>query len=106
MPGQGQSRISPQARQAKRRLSCLARDFKASPMTYRLGKCYSPPMTLEDIEEAILKLPPEKLAELRRWFAAFETGMAPPKPPEPAAAKLGRIAGRTVAEFRKLSRES
>jgi hypothetical protein len=62
-------------------------------------------MTLEDIEEAILKLPPEKLAEFRRWFAAFESGMGPPKPPEAAAVKLGRIAGRTLAEFRKLSRE-
>ncbi|MGB7034456.1 MAG: hypothetical protein WBD71_02940 [Xanthobacteraceae bacterium] len=62
-------------------------------------------MTLDDIEEAILKLPPEKLAELRRWFAEFETGMAPPKAPVPAARKLGRIAGRTLAEFRKLARE-
>jgi hypothetical protein len=31
--------------------------------------------------------------------------MAPPKPPEAAAVKLGRIAGRALAEFRKRSRE-
>jgi hypothetical protein len=62
-------------------------------------------MTVEDIEEAILKLPPEELAKFRRWFAEFESGMAPPKIPEPTATKLGRIAGRTIAEFRKLSRE-
>ncbi|MFZ3357973.1 MAG: hypothetical protein WCA56_24160 [Xanthobacteraceae bacterium] len=62
-------------------------------------------MTVEDIEEAVLKLTPEGLAKFRRWFAEFESGMGPPKPPEPAAVKLGRIAGRTIAEFRKLSRE-
>lgn len=62
-------------------------------------------MTVEDIEQAILKLSPDELAELRRWFAEFESGMAAPKAAERAAAKLGRIAGRTLAEWRKLSRE-
>jgi hypothetical protein len=62
-------------------------------------------MKVEDIEEAILKLKPEDLAKLRRWFAAFETGMAPPKPPEATAVKLGRLAGRAVAELRKPARE-
>jgi hypothetical protein len=62
-------------------------------------------MTVEDIEEAILKLSSDELAKLRRWFAEFESGMAAPKPPEPTAVKLGRIAGRTLAEWRKLSRE-
>ena len=63
-------------------------------------------MKLEDIEEAILKLSPGDLAKFRLWLAEFETGMAPPKVPEAAAVKLGRIAGRTMAEFRKLKRES
>lgn len=62
-------------------------------------------MTVEDIEEAILKLSPDELAKLRRWFAEFESGMAAPKTPERTAVKLGRIAGRTLAEWRKLSRE-
>ena len=62
-------------------------------------------MRVEDIEEAILKLAPAELAKLRRWFAEFESGMAPPKPAEATAAKLGRLAGRTIAEFRKRSRE-
>jgi hypothetical protein len=62
-------------------------------------------MKVEDIEEAILKLPPAELAKFRRWFAEFESGMTPPKPPEPAAVKLGRLAGRAVAEIRKRSRE-
>lgn len=62
-------------------------------------------MKVEDLEEAILKLPPEDLAKFRRWFAQFESGMAPPKPPEAAAVKLGRLAGRAFAEIRKRSRE-
>lgn len=62
-------------------------------------------MTVEDIEEAILKLSPDELAKFRRWFAKFDSGMAAPKATERTAAKLGRIAGRTLAEWRKLSRE-
>lgn len=62
-------------------------------------------MKVEDIEEAILKLPPAELARFRRWFAQFESGMAPPKVPEAAAVKLGRFAGRAIAEIRKRSRE-
>ena len=63
-------------------------------------------MTVEDIEEAILKLSPDDLAKLRVWFAAFESGMGAPKPPEPTAVKLGRFAGRAIAELRKRSRET
>lgn len=62
-------------------------------------------MKVEDLEEAILKLSPEDLAKFRRWFAQFESGMAPPKPPEAAAVKLGRLAGRAFAEIRKRARE-
>jgi hypothetical protein len=62
-------------------------------------------MTVEDIEEAILKLSPEELAKFRLWFAEFESGMGAPKPPEAAAVKLGRIAGRAFAEFRKRTKE-
>jgi hypothetical protein len=63
-------------------------------------------MKLEDIEEAILRLSPGDLAKFRPWFTEFESGMGTPKIPEKTAVKLGRIAGRTVAEWRKLSRES
>jgi hypothetical protein len=62
-------------------------------------------MKVEDIEEAIRKLPPAELAKFRRWFAEFESGMAPPKVAEAAAVKLGRLAGRAIAEIRKRSRE-
>jgi len=70
-----------------------------------LNPGYISPMTVEDIEEAILKLSTDELAKLRRWFAEFESGMGPPKAPEGTAVKLGRIAGRTLAEWRRLSRE-
>jgi hypothetical protein len=63
-------------------------------------------MTVEDIEEAILKLSPEDLAKLRAWFAEFESGMGAPKAPEATARKLGRLAGRAIAEIRKRSRET
>jgi hypothetical protein len=73
-------------------------------------------MTVEDIEEAILRLGPRDLARLRAWFAEFETGMAPPGmvPPGMAASqsrremhavRLGRLAGRAVADIRRRIRE-
>ena len=61
-------------------------------------------MTLEDIQQAIAKLPPEERAKLRVWLAAFEAGQAD-REPEAAASKLGRLAGRAVADFRKRMRE-
>ena len=63
-------------------------------------------MTVEEIEEAILRLPPEELTRLRVWFAEFETGMPPPKiVQETTATKLGRLAGRAIADFRKRTRQ-
>lgn len=62
-------------------------------------------MTVEQIEEAIRKLAPEELAKFRRWFAAFESGTAAPNTGQDRAAKLGRLAGRAIAEFRRRSRE-
>jgi hypothetical protein len=64
------------------------------------------PMTVEDIEEAILRLPPAELAKFRAWFAEFEAGRVNKKSePEDTASRLGRIAGRTLADFRKRLRE-
>ena len=63
-------------------------------------------MTAEDIEEAILKLPPDELAKFRVWFTEFESGMAAPKvQQETTASRLGRLAGRAIADFRKRARE-
>ena len=33
-------------------------------------------MKVEEIAEAIAKLPPDQLARFRRWFTAFEAGRA------------------------------
>jgi len=64
-------------------------------------------MTVEEIEEAILRLPPAELAKLRLWFAEFEAGMPPPQTvTETVATKLGRLAGRAIADFRKRTREN
>jgi hypothetical protein len=64
-------------------------------------------MTVEEIEEAILRLPPDELAKFRVWFAEFETGMPPAGVvQETAATKLGRLAGRAIADFRKRTREN
>ena len=50
-------------------------------------------MTVEDIEEAILRLPPAELAKFRAWFAEFETGRVNKKSgPQDTASRLGRIA--------------
>jgi hypothetical protein len=63
-------------------------------------------MTAEEIEEAILRLPPDELAKFRVWFAEFEAGMAPPVVhQETTATRLGRLAGRVVGDFRKRARE-
>jgi hypothetical protein len=63
-------------------------------------------MTVEDIEEAILRLPPAALAKFRAWFAEFEAGGVNKKgEPEDTASRLGRIAGRTFADLRKRLRE-
>jgi hypothetical protein len=59
-------------------------------------------MTVEDIEEAILRLPPAELAKFRAWFAEFEAGRVNKKnEPQDTATRLGRIAGRTFADLRK-----
>jgi hypothetical protein len=61
-------------------------------------------MTLEDIQQAIAKLLPEDRAKLRLWLAEVESGQAEPEP-ETKVSKLGRLAGRAVADFRKRMRE-
>lgn len=68
--------------------------------------CYSVLMTLEDIELAITKLSPEDRAKLRLWLVKFEVGQAERLQPETMASKLGRLAGRAVADVRKRMRES
>jgi hypothetical protein len=63
-------------------------------------------MKVEEIAEAIVKLPPDQLARFRRWFTAFEAGRSDHvKELESAATKLGRLAGRGLAELKKRAQE-
>jgi hypothetical protein len=56
-------------------------------------------MKVEEIAEAIAMLPPDQLARFRRWFAAFEACRSDhAKELDSTAIKLGRLAGRALAE--------
>lgn len=63
-------------------------------------------MKVEEIAEAIAKLPPDQFARFRRWFTAFEAGRIDHATElDSAATKLGRLAGRAFAELRKRAKE-
>jgi len=70
------------------------------------SNCCSVSMTLEDIQQAIAKLSLEDRAKLRLWLAKFEAARGERREPETTASKLGRLAGRAVADVRKRIRES
>jgi hypothetical protein len=61
-------------------------------------------MKVEEIAEAVAKLPPDQLARFRRWFTAFEANR-PDKDLDSAATKLGRFAGRAFAELKRRAKE-
>ena len=72
---------------------------------YTLGGAIMPCMKVEEIAEAIAKLPPDQLVRFRRWFTAFEAGRADhAKELDSTATKLGRLAGRVFAELKKRGR--
>ncbi|HEU0059400.1 MAG TPA: hypothetical protein VFR19_05950 [Hyphomicrobiaceae bacterium] len=62
-------------------------------------------MTLEDIQQAIAKLSPEDRRQLRQWLAEFGAEHTEHREQDTAATKLGRLAGRAVADLRKRMRE-
>jgi hypothetical protein len=63
-------------------------------------------MKVEEIAEAVAKLPSDQLARFRRWFSAFEAGRPDhAKELESTAIKLGRLAGRAFAELKKRANE-
>jgi hypothetical protein len=63
-------------------------------------------MKVEEIAEAVAKLPPDQLARFRRWFTAFEAGRADhAKELATTATKLGRLAGRAFSELKKRAKE-
>jgi hypothetical protein len=63
-------------------------------------------MKVEEIAEAVAKLPPDQLARFRRWFTAFEEGRTDhAEELDSTATKLGRLAGRAFAELKKRAKE-
>jgi len=61
---------------------------------------------VEEIAEAVAKLPPDQLACFRRWFAAFEAGRTNhAEELDSTASKFGRLAGRAFAELKKRAKE-
>ena len=63
-------------------------------------------MKVEEIAEAVTKLPPDELARFRRWFAAFEAGRTDQAAElDSTATKLGRFTGRALAELKKRTRD-
>ena len=63
-------------------------------------------MKVEEIAEAVARLPPDQLARFRRWFTAFEAGRANhAEELNSSATKLGRLAGIAFAELKRRARE-
>ena len=63
-------------------------------------------MKVEEIAEAVAKLPPDQLARFRRWFTAFEAGRTNhAEELDSAATKLGRLAGRAFRELKRRAEE-
>ena len=59
-------------------------------------------MTIEDIEKAVAKLPPEQLAQFRDWFEAFDAARFDQKIERDAkAGKLDRLADEAIGDYRK-----
>jgi hypothetical protein len=59
-------------------------------------------MTIEDIEKAVAKLPPDQLAEFRVWFEKFDAARFDQKIERDAqAGRLDRLADQAVNDFRK-----
>ena len=58
-------------------------------------------MTIEDIEKAISKLPPDDLARFRAWFDEFDAARFDSKIERDAkAGKLDKLAEEALADFR------
>lgn len=59
-------------------------------------------MTIEDLEKAVAKLPPDQLAKFREWFDAFDAARFDQKIERDAnAGKLDGFAEQALADFRK-----
>ncbi len=59
-------------------------------------------MTVEDIEKAVSRLPPEELARFRAWFEAFDAARFDDKIARDAASgRLDRLAEAALDDLRK-----
>jgi len=59
-------------------------------------------MTIEDLEQAVAKLPPDDLARFRAWFEAFDAARFDQKIERDAkAGKLDRLAEAAIDDLRK-----
>ena len=59
-------------------------------------------MTIEDIEKAVSKLPPDQLAEFRAWFEEFDAARFDEKIERDATSgRLDRLADQALDDFRK-----
>ena len=59
-------------------------------------------MTIEDLENAVAKLPPDELARFRNWFEAFDAARFDQKIERDASTgKLDRLAEQALADFRE-----
>jgi len=83
----------------------LGRPVERALISYKF-KSQLRPMKVEEIAEAVAKLPPDQLARFRRWFIAFEAGHSDhAEELDSTATKLGRLAGRAFAELKKRAKE-
>jgi hypothetical protein len=62
-------------------------------------------MTLDEIKQAIARLSPHELAALRVWLAEIDAEPSKSAEPRSTSEKLGRLAGRAFADFRKRVRD-
>ena len=59
-------------------------------------------MTIEDIEKAVSKLPPDQLAEFRAWFEEFDAARFDEKIERDAkSGRLDRLADQALDDLRK-----
>ena len=59
-------------------------------------------MTIEDIEKAVSKLPPDQLAEFRAWFEEFDAARFDEKIERDAkSGRLDRLADQALDDFRR-----
>ena len=64
--------------------------------------CYIKCMTIEDLEQAVAKLPPDQFAKFRAWFEAFDAARFDGKiERDIKAGKLDQLGDRALDDFRK-----